>query len=82
MVNEVAEHKSRYEHIANSQTILQHEFRTPLSTSLMFLEGILNSSTLTEEARKLLIIVVSEINLLLSLVNDMLDLKLIELGRF
>ena len=48
----------------------------------MFLEGILNTANLTAEAKKLLIMAVSQINLLLSLVNDMLDLKLIELGKF
>ena len=41
LTSEVKEHKSRYEHISNSQIILSHEFRTPLSSSLMMLEGLL-----------------------------------------
>ena len=62
--------------------IVSHEFRTPLSTSLMFLEGMLLNSGLSAELRQVCIIVISQINLLLSLVNDMLDIKMIEEGKF
>ena len=34
------------------------------------------------EAREMIIIIVSQINLLLGIVNDILDLKLIEEGKF
>ena len=54
-----------------------HEFRTPLSTSLMFLQKLMLQSNLTPMARQALIVVISQINLLLSFVNDTLDLKLI-----
>ena len=60
---------------------ISHEFRTPLSTSLMFLETLL-SEQLTASGRRLVKIVISQINLLLCLVNDILDFKLIEEEKF
>ena len=41
--SEVKEHKHRYAKIANSQSILSFDFRSPLSVSLMFLENLLAS---------------------------------------
>ena len=43
LTSEVKTHKSRYEHITNSQIVLSHEFRTPLSSTLMMLEGLLST---------------------------------------
>ena len=60
---------------------ISHEFRTPLSTSLMFLEGILQS-TQDGNARHTLQLIISQLHLLLCLVNDVLDIKLIESGKF
>ena len=60
---------------------LSHEFRTPLSSILMVLENVLQSA-LKDEARRFILLVISQVNLLLCLVNDMLDLKMIEVGRF
>ena len=76
--------KSRHDQIETSQLIVSHEFRTPLSTSLMFLEGILTNkeTAVAKEVRQVIILVISQINLLLSLVNDMLDMKLIDEGKF
>ena len=59
------------------QMTLSHEFRTPLSSSLMVLENIL-LFPLEETCRRLILLLISQINLLLCLVNDMLDLKMIE----
>ena len=60
---------------------LSHEFRTPLSSSLMILESMLEFS-MQEACRRLILLLISQVNLLLCLVNDMLDLKLIEMGEF
>ena len=60
---------------------MSHEFRTPLSSSLMVLENMLQFN-LEESCHKLVLLLISQINLLLCLVNDMLDLKMIEVGRF
>jgi signal transduction histidine kinase len=66
----------------NSQTIIAHEFRTPLSTMLMFLQNLIITEKLTTPTRQVLTIIVSQINLLSSLINDQLDIKLMEEGRF
>ena len=60
---------------------ISHEFRAPLSTSLMFIERVLQEMTDPEQIR-LLRLVVAQLNLLLSLVHDVLDLKIIESGKF
>ena len=53
------------------------DFREPLSVCLVLLQGLL-SSVLNEQQREIANILVSQINLLLALVNDILNLKLIE----
>lgn len=60
-----------------SQVTMSHEFRAPLTSTLMMLEGMLSKLT-DENLRKIALIVVSQMNLLLCLVNDLLDLKMIE----
>lgn len=60
---------------------MSHEFRTPLSTSLMFLEGMIVNMKDPEQIR-VITLVTTQLNLLLCLVNDVLDIKLIETGKF
>lgn len=55
--------------------------RSPLTTSLMFLESILGQN-LGVQAKRMVMIVIAQINLLLASVNDMLDLRLIEENKF
>ena len=60
---------------------ISHEFRAPLSISLMFIERALQEMKDPEQIR-ILKLVVAQLNLLLSLVHDVLDLKIIESGKF
>ena len=48
----------------------------------MMLQGLLVSKVLDATHRQIILIVVSQINLLLCLINDLLDSKMIELGLF
>ena len=64
-----------------SQVNLSHEFRAPLTSTLMLLEGMLQT-VFDEALRRVIFIVISQMNLLLCLVNDLLDLKMIEQGVF
>ena len=65
-----------------SQTsMVSHEFRTPIGTALMFIDLVIEIIT-QAEALRLLNIVKSSLNLLLSLVQDMLDLKMIKENKF
>ena len=48
----------------------------------MLLDNILNFATLDPKDRENLWLVIQQINLLLCLVNDVLDLKLIEADKF
>ena len=60
---------------------MSHEFRTPLSTTLMFLERMSGSVKDPEQIR-VIALITTQLNLLLCLVNDVLDIKLIEAGKF
>ena len=60
-----------------SQMTLSHEFRSPLNSCLMLLESLL-MQVFDEAVRKMILVLVSQINLLLCLVNDILDMKMID----
>ena len=64
-----------------NQLTLSHEFRAPLGSTLMLLESLLRS-VLDEAQRRIIVIVVSQINLLICLVNDILDIKMLQNGQF
>ena len=73
--------KTKNQSLVNDQITISHEFRTPLTTVLMFMESLLTEK-LSSSGRRLVKIMISQVNLLLSLVNDILDQKLIEEGKF
>lgn len=56
---------------------LSHELRAPLSSILMLLETVLQSLA-NEALRETVCVVIAQVNLLLCLVTDMLDLKMLE----
>ena len=62
--------------------MISEKFRTPLSTTLMLLDSVLNSEALTQTAKDTIGLVISQINLLYCLINDILDLQLINNGHF
>ena len=56
---------------------MSHEFRAPISSTLMLLESLLERE-IAQASRNIVLIVIHQMNLLLCLVNDMLDMKKIE----
>ena len=66
----------------NDQIMISNEFRTPLSSILMLLDSFLSLATLNGIAKETIYLVISQINLLLCLVNDQLDLRMIDLNQF
>ena len=75
--------KNRSNALETYTSTISHEFRTPLGTSLMLLEQILSNKSLKDEGTfQMLTLIVSQLNLLLCLVNDVLDIKLIRMNRF
>ena len=75
------EEKNRNSTLESYTSTISHEFRTPLSTCLMFIEGLLRS-TQDPSVRETLNLICSQLNLLLCLVNDVLDIKMIEMNKF
>ena len=61
--------------------MISHEFRTPLATALMFIDIILGR-TADEFVIKYLDAIKSSMFMLLSLVSDMLDLRMIRENQF
>ena len=66
----------------NYSSTISHEFRTPLGTSLMFLESLIDIEGLDPYILSTLKLIIMQLSLLLSLVNDVLDLKMIEQDKF
>ena len=56
---------------------MSHEFRTPLGTALMFIDELLEEEEVSYAVMELLELIKCTLCLLLSLVDNMMDLKLI-----
>ena len=67
------EAKNKSQSMESYTSTISHEFRTPLGTALMFLESLLD--TLTGEERRLVRMVIGQLNLLLCLVQGVLDIN-------
>lgn len=61
--------------------MLQHEFRTPLSTAIMLVSSLLKMS-LSAAARKQASITHGSLQLLMNILNGLLDLRSAEMGTF
>jgi len=77
--NSVLEAQMRNESLDNFTSTISHEFRTPLSTCLMFLVTLLSLIS-DNSQREILRLVERQLNFLLSLVNDVIDLKMLRAG--
>ena len=72
----ILEEKNRNQSLESYTSTISHEFRTPLSTCLMFLENLLGQK-LSYDALSMLHLIISQLNMLLCMVNDVLDIKMI-----
>ena len=72
--------QNRNESLESYTSTISHEFRTPLATSLMFLENLIKNFKLTPEVINLVTLITSQLNLLLVLVQNVMDMGLIERG--
>lgn len=64
-----------------NQMTLSKKFRTPLTSTLMLLEDLYIKTNSTA-LRQTIMVLISEMNLLICLVNDLLDLKFFENNSF
>ena len=78
---DVVTEQNRVESLESYTSTISHEFRTPLATCLTFLD-ILIKMDLPPQCIHMLKLIIAQLNLLICLVNDVLDLKLIERGQF
>ena len=56
---EIIEHKARNESLVESQVTISHEFKTPLTSSLMLLETLLNNFELAPGAKEVVWLIIS-----------------------
>ena len=76
--SKLLEEKNLNESLQSYTSTISHEFRTPISTVLMFLDMLLTKHELNESSKKIINLIISQLNLLLCLVNDILVIKMIQ----
>ncbi len=84
IVRDIAERKEVERRVSEFYSTVSHELRTPLTSirgSLGLLEGG-RAGTLSERATQLVIIARLESDRLIRLINDILDIRKIEAGKF
>ena len=79
--SEILDSKNRAAALESYTSTISHEFRTPLSTCLMFLDQML-LQTDDKEHMRVMKLIISQLNILLCLVNDILDIKQIQGNAF
>ena len=79
--SKVLEEKNIASSLESYTSMISHEFRTPLATSMMFLKNILRL-VFDKHITEMLSLVMNQIYLLISLVDDIVDIKLIQEGKF
>lgn len=82
-VRDITERKQSEQRISDFYSMVSHELRTPMTSikaSLILLERE-KAGVLPEEAQDLIQIARKESDRLIRLVNDMLDIKIIEVGK-
>ena len=78
--NRIFETRAKNESLENFTSTISHEFRTPLLTSLMYLSMLLKLCTRDTQQSKICSILHRQLSFLLSLVQDMLDLRIMREG--
>ena len=73
------EEKNLENHIESYTGMMSHEFQTPLETALMLIDVIQNQVG-NESCLKLLRAIQNSLHMLLYLISDILDLKMVRLG--
>ena len=79
--SQILEEKNRNETLESFTSTISHDFRTPLGTSLMFLEQLM-SQEFNKGVMTVLNLIVQQLNFLLCLVNNVLDIKMIQQGIY
>ena len=79
--SKILHQKSKAQNLNSYASMMSHEFRTPLETSLMYLEMVLELIT-DDKCHDMINIVKISLSLLKNLVLDMVDLKMIKANRF
>ena len=74
---EILKIKNLNKSLESFTSTISHEYRTPLGISLIFLEQLIEQNHESEHTKRILDMISTNLNLLLSLVNDVLDLKMI-----
>ena len=80
--SKLLEQTNRNESLQSYTSTISHEFRTPIGTALMLLEQMLQSNQIDVRGTKVINLIISQLNFLLCLVNDVLDMKQIEHSRY
>lgn len=77
--SQLLEQTNRNQSLQSYTSTISHEFRTPIGTALMLLEQMLQKNRFDISTQKTINLIISQLNFLLCLVNDVLAMKSIEL---
>ena len=73
--------QSEADNMESYTSMMSHEFLTPLSTAIMLLGMLATVVRNNAEANEMLSVTTRALNFLLSLVNDIVDLRLVKKGK-
>ena len=80
--SKLLEQINRNESLQSYTSTISHEFRTPLSTVLMFLDQLNSQGKFDGATQKVINLIIAQLNFLLCLVNDILAIKQIESSQY
>ena len=78
--SKLMEQTNKNKSLQSYTSTISHEFRTPIGTSLMFLEQMCRTESFNAKTQQIIDLIISQLNFLLCIVNDVLAMKLIEQG--
>ena len=61
---------------------MSQDLRSIVSILISFLDNLLNSFNLADKARETVLMIIAQVNIIQSMVNDVTDLNLIEKAKF
>ena len=81
MEKRILEEKNKNESLESYTSVMSHEFKTPISTSILLVEMMKKNCSDSRNLR-FLNLVHNSLSFLLCLVNDIVDMKLISSKKF
>lgn len=80
--SDLLKEQNRVETLQSFTSTISHEFSTPLNTCIMLLETLVLKDIIDAKMQKTLNMIITQLNLLVSLTNDVIDMNSIKQGTY